>query len=60
VTLAELKSGDAIVVSSTVGASADKVTAITLVAGVEPILTKPGTRQMSLGSWDLGGGIGAQ
>jgi len=57
VTLADLKNGDAIVVSSTVGASADKVTAITLVAGVEPILTKPGTREMSLGSWDLGGGF---
>jgi transcription antitermination factor NusG len=60
VTLADLKNGDAIVVSSTVGAAADKVTAITLVAGVEPILTKPGTREMSLGSWDLGGGFGAQ
>jgi len=60
VSLADLKNGDAIVVSSTVGAAADKVTAITVVAGVEPILTKPGTREMSLGSWDLGGGIGAQ
>jgi hypothetical protein len=61
ITLADLKNGDAIVVSSTVGASADQVTAITLLAGVEAILTKPGTRQMSLGDWnmgDLGGGIG--
>jgi hypothetical protein len=62
VTLADLKNGDAVVISSTVGAVEDRVTAITLVAGVEPILTKPGTRQMSLGSWslDVGGGIGAQ
>ena len=61
ITLADLKNGDAIVVSSTVGAAADQVTAITLLAGVEPILTKPGTRQMSLGDWnmgEIGGGIG--
>jgi hypothetical protein len=61
ITLAELNNGDAIVVSSTVGAAADQVTAITLLAGVEPILTKPGTRQMSLGDWnmsDVAGGIG--
>ena len=58
VMVADLKNGDAIVVTSTVGASAGRVTAITLVAGVEPILTKPGTREMSLGSWSLevGGG----
>ena len=58
ITLADLKAGDAIVVSSTVGATAGQITAITLLAGVEPILTKPGTREMSLGSWslDMGGG----
>ena len=53
---AELMAGDAIIVSSTVGTSADQVTAITLLAGVEAILTKPGTREMSLGSWNMGGG----
>ena len=60
VTLADLKNGDAIVVSSTVGATAGKITAIKLLAGVEPILTKPGTQEMSLGSWslDIGGGLG--
>jgi hypothetical protein len=58
VAVADLKNGDAIVVTSTLGANAGRVTAITLVAGVEPILTKPGTREMSLGSWSLevGGG----
>ena len=58
-TLADLKTGDAVVVSSTAGTVADHVTAIALVAGVEPILTKPGTREMSLGSWslDVGSGI---
>jgi hypothetical protein len=58
ITLADLKNGDAIVVSSTVGAVADKITAIKLFAGVEPILTKPGTQEMSLGGWNLGGGGG--
>jgi transcription antitermination factor NusG len=56
--LADLKNGDAIVVSSTVGATAGKVTAIKLLAGVEPILTKPGTQEMALGSWDIGGAFG--
>ena len=58
ITIADLKVGDAIVVSSTVGATAGKITAIKLLAGAEPILTKPGTQEMSLGSWDLGGGFG--
>jgi hypothetical protein len=58
ITVADLKAGDAVVVSSTVGASADKITAISLVAGVEPIITKPGTQEMALGDWNLGGGIG--
>lgn len=38
--LSELKNGDAVVVSSTVGAIARRITAIRLVTGVEPILTK--------------------
>ena len=56
ITAADLKTGDAIIISSTVGASADQVTAIMLLAGVEAILTKPGTREMSLGDWNVGGG----
>jgi hypothetical protein len=60
VALADLKPGDALIVSSTVGASTDQMTVITLLAGVEPILTKPGTREMSLGSWSLGGIGGEQ
>ena len=58
ITVADLKAGDAILVSSTVGASPDKVTAISLVAGIEPIITKPGTEEMSLGDWNLAGGGG--
>jgi hypothetical protein len=41
ITLADLKNGDAVVVSSTVGATAGQITAISLMAGVEPILRKP-------------------
>ncbi len=62
--LQDLKPGDAIIVSSTEGADPSQVTAITLVAGVEPILTAaPGGSQRAamLGSWnlDMGGGMGA-
>jgi len=53
ISVADLKAGDAIVVSSTVGAAADQITAITLYAGVERILTKPGTQVMALGSWSV-------
>ena len=59
--LAELKNGDAVVVSSTVGSTPGRITAIRFIAGVEPILTKPGTKEMSIGSWSLDvGGNGAQ
>jgi len=54
--ISDLAAGDAIIISSTAGAAADQVTAITLLAGVEPILTKPGTREMSLGDWNMAGG----
>jgi hypothetical protein len=57
-TLADLKAGDAIILLSTVGTASDQLNAITMLAGVEPILTKPGTREMQLGSWSLGAGIG--
>jgi Cu/Ag efflux protein CusF len=61
--LEDLKPGDAIIVSSTEGADPGQVTAITLVAGVEALLTAApaGTsRARMLGSWnldmDMGGG----
>jgi hypothetical protein len=58
--LADLKKGDALVISSTAGADPDKITAITLLAGVEPILTSApkGRQGMALGSWNLGMGGG--
>jgi Cu/Ag efflux protein CusF len=62
--LEDLKPGDAVIVSSTEGADPGQVTAITLVAGVEPILSAApaGSQRASvLGSWNLdmnmGGGM---
>ena len=58
VELSELKAGDALIISSIAGAGTDKITAITLLAGVEPILTSApkGRQGMALGDWNLGGG----
>ena len=43
--IAELNKGDAVLISSTAGADPSRVTAISLVAGVEPLLTRaPGER----------------
>ncbi|MGA3186560.1 MAG: hypothetical protein ABSF22_05555 [Bryobacteraceae bacterium] len=56
VTLADLKVGEPIVISSAVGNEADHITAITMLAGVEPILRSPGKPEMSLGGWNLGAG----
>jgi hypothetical protein len=44
--IAELKNGDAIILSSTASADPSKVTAITVVAGVEPLLTAAPQRQI--------------
>ncbi len=54
VTVADLKKGDAVMMVSTEGTTSDGVTAITLVAGVEPILAAPNGGQMFLSPWSLG------
>jgi uncharacterized membrane protein YgcG len=57
--LTDLKPGDAVIVHSSAGADASSVTAITILAGAEPILTKRGERPIDFGSWGLdpmGGG----
>jgi hypothetical protein len=51
--LADLKKGDAVMVVSTDGAS--EVTAITLLAGVEPLLEAPAAQNL-LSNWSMGGG----
>jgi hypothetical protein len=57
-TLASFAKGEAVMVVSTEGTAGGGVTAITLVGGVEAILTAPGGEQQTLAPWDLGGGGG--
>lgn len=57
--LAELKPKDAIMVSTTMGSDPSKVSAVMLLAGVEPILTAaPTATRDIMGGWNLGGGGG--
>jgi hypothetical protein len=57
VQLTDLHTGDAVMIVSTEGAS-DTATAITLLAGVEPMLQASTKASQSLfsSSWSLGGG----
>jgi hypothetical protein len=61
-TLGELKAGEALIVVSTEGAKPSEVTAIVMLAGVEPILqARPkGSNEVVLGPWNMtmGGGEG--
>jgi hypothetical protein len=63
-TLADLKKGDAVMIVASQGADAGVVTAITLLSGVEPILTASPSASQALfsGSWSLGapGGGGGE
>jgi hypothetical protein len=54
--LADLQKGDAVMIVSTEGSNSDAVTAITLLAGVEAILTAAPNRGASslLSPWSLG------
>jgi hypothetical protein len=60
VSLADLKPGNAIVVSgSPAAADATKITAITLLSGIEPIANAvPNLLRDVIGGWNLGGGGG--
>ena len=54
--LSELKPGDAIIVASSVGPDPNRITAITLLAGVEPLLTGPagqGNNRQLNASWNF-------
>jgi transcription antitermination factor NusG len=59
--LSELKKGDALMVLTTEGRTPDEATAVTLLAGVEPLLqASPSASQSVLSaSWSLGGGAAA-
>ena len=64
-TLADLKKGDAVMIVATQGMDTGGVTAITLLSGVEPILTASPSASQALfsGSWNLsapGGGGGEE
>ncbi|RZU42725.1 hypothetical protein BDD14_4319 [Edaphobacter modestus] len=57
--LADLKVGDAVmIVASEPTPGSDKVTAVTMLSGVEPILaaTPSGAQAMTLSPWNMGGG----
>jgi len=55
--LAELKPGDAVMVSTTQGSEPGRVSAIMLLAGVEPLLTaSPSATRDIMSGWNLGGG----
>jgi hypothetical protein len=56
--LADFKNGDAVMIVATEGTASGRVTAITLLGGVEPILTAaPASSQsVTLSPWSLGGG----
>jgi Cu/Ag efflux protein CusF len=60
--LADLKKGDALIISSSKGADGSSMTAFSLVAGVEPFLAAaPRTAgQVDLGSWNIGAGMPEQ
>jgi len=55
--LADLKRGDAIMVSTTEGTDGTHLTGIMMLAGVEPLLTaSPNSTRDIMGGWNLGGG----
>jgi len=59
VQLTDLQKGDAVMLVATEGSTAQAPTAITLLAGVEPILTASGSESSTiLSPWNLGGGGG--
>jgi len=57
ITIADLHKGDAVmIVASESGADAGTLTAVTLLTGVDPILTANPNGGMDLSSWSMGGG----
>jgi preprotein translocase subunit YajC len=57
-TIADLQKGDAVMIVTTSGAPGEPVTALTLLSGVEPILTAAPTQTSAnlLSGWSMGGG----
>jgi hypothetical protein len=55
-TLSTLKAGDALMIVGTSTPGSTGITAITVLSGVEPLLTKTGAPAMQLAPWSVGGG----
>lgn len=57
-TISDLQKGDAVMIVTTMGAPGEPVTALTLLSGVEPILTAAPTQTSAnlLSGWSMGGG----
>ena len=61
VPLAELKPGDAVMITTTEGTDSTHATAVMLLAGVEPLLTaSPTATRDIMSGWNLGGGGGGE
>jgi hypothetical protein len=61
VQVSDLKAGDAVMVSTTMGSDPSRVTLIMLLAGVEPLLTaSPNATRDIMAGWNLGGGGGGE
>jgi hypothetical protein len=59
--ISDLKAGDAVMVSTTMGSDPTHVTVIMLLAGVEPLLTaSPNATRDIMSGWNLGGGGGGE
>jgi hypothetical protein len=56
--IADLQKGEAVMLVSTEGAN--DVTAIKLLAGVEPLLESPEASRNLLANWSMGGGGGGE
>jgi hypothetical protein len=60
-TIGDLQKGEAVMIVTTEGAPGEQVTALTLLSGVEPILTAAPTQTTAanlLSGWSVGGGEG--
>jgi hypothetical protein len=57
-TLAALKPGEALMIVASGNGNAGPFTAITLLSGVEPLLTGPAASEMTISPWSLGSGGG--
>jgi hypothetical protein len=56
VQISDLKPGDAVMISTTMGSDPSRVTVIMLLAGVEPLLTaSPNATRDIMSGWNLGG-----